>query len=576
VGWYFAAALSHPFSESYPKKVAFMAILHIGHIKAALKKRFEGIIDLSDIPANAPPHERENFFLTRSLSAFVIAELAKIDDKIAAKSVVDGSKDNGIDAFYFDNNERICYLVQSKWIHNGKASIELGEILKFVQGVTDLLEFKIDRFDKLQQKKPEIEAVLSDSSAKFELVVAYTGEQPIAPQARRPLDDLLEEQNDPTELISVRALRQADLHAIVAHQATGDSVKLEVLLREWGIVTEPYLAYYGMVDLEDIGKWKEFGQSLYHRNLRGFKGSTDVNEGIVKTARFAPDNFWYFNNGITILCEKLLKQPLGGSNRASGVFECDGASVVNGAQTVGSIIAAMEAAPNGFHHARVLVRIIDLEKCPPNFAADLTRAANTQNRIEKKDFAALDPEQERLKTELFLEFGKTYAYRTGDREPTPEEGCTLDEATVALACAQKDVNLCVQAKREVSRLYDDISQPPYKLLFNGSVSPLRLWRCVEVLRLVDTDLKIHQVALEGKDRLIAIHGNRFILHLVFRALGNLDDPALDFDEVKELMAKATREMLEQTIIGKEKMFASSYPANFFKNATKCKELAAKI
>ena len=90
-----------------------------------------------------------------------------------------------------------------------------------------------------------------------------------------------------------------------------------------------------MVDLEDIGKWKEFGQSLYHRNLRGFKGSTDVNEGIVKTARFSADNFWYFNNGITILCAKLSKQPLGGSNRASGVFECEGASVVNGAQTVG-------------------------------------------------------------------------------------------------------------------------------------------------------------------------------------------------------------------------------------------------
>ena len=149
-----------------------MAILHIGHIKAALKKRFDGIIDLSDHP-NAPPTERENFFLTRSLAAFVIAEFAKIDDKIAAKAVVDGSKDNGIDAFYYDSNERICYLVQSKWIHNGNASVELGEILKFVQGVTDLLEFKLECFDKLQQKKSEIDAVLSDSQAKFVLVVAY-------------------------------------------------------------------------------------------------------------------------------------------------------------------------------------------------------------------------------------------------------------------------------------------------------------------------------------------------------------------------------------------------------------------
>ena len=132
----------------------------------------------------------------------------------------------------------------------------------------------------------------------------------------------------------------------------------------------------------------------------------DVNEGIVKTARFAPENFWYFNNGITILCDKLSKQPLGGSSRESGVFECEGASVVNGAETVGSILSALDVGPNGFHRARVSVRIIDLEKCPPSFARELTRAANTQNRIEKKDFAAQDPEQDRLKTELLLECGK--------------------------------------------------------------------------------------------------------------------------------------------------------------------------
>jgi hypothetical protein len=115
-----------------------MAILHIGHIKAALKKRFDGLIDLSDIPS-AKGDDLENFLLTRSLAAFVIAELAQIDDKIAAKAVVDGGKDNGVDAFYFDATERICYLVQSKWIHSGKGSIEVGEVHKFLQGVTDLL-----------------------------------------------------------------------------------------------------------------------------------------------------------------------------------------------------------------------------------------------------------------------------------------------------------------------------------------------------------------------------------------------------------------------------------------------------
>jgi hypothetical protein len=552
-----------------------MAILHIGHIRAALKKRFDGLIDLSDVP-NAKGDDLENFFLTRSLAAFVIAELARVDDKIAAKAIVDGSKDNGLDAFYFDPTERVCYLIQSKWIHNGKGSMEVGEVHKFLQGVTDLLESNLGAFDKLRQKKAEIDAALTDSSARFVLVTAYTGEQDLSVEALRPINDFLKEQNDPTELISFQPLRQADLHAVVARQAVGESVKLTILLHEWGKVTEPFLAYYGMVDLQDIATWKQFGQSLYHRNLRGFKGSTDVNEAIVRTARSAPDHFWYFNNGITILCEKLSKQPLGGSNRDSGVFECEGASVVNGAQTVGSIISAIDGGSNEFQRARVLVKIIDLERVPPTFAAELTRAANTQNRIEKRDFAALDPEQDRLKTELLLECEKFYAYKTGDREPSPEEGCTLDDAAVALACAQKDVGLCVQAKREVGRLYDDIQQAPYKILFNSSLTALRMWRSVEVMRAVDEALK-RQANLEGKDRLIAVHGNRFILHLVFRSLGNYESAdSQDFEETKERIPALTLEALAKVTAAKEKQAASSYPANFFKNATKSKELEAAI
>lgn len=552
-----------------------MAILHIGHIKGALSKRFDGLIYLSDQP-NAKDHDRENFFLTRSLAAFAVAELAHTDDKIAAKAVVDGSKDNGIDAFYFDATERVCYLVQSKWIHDGKASIEVGEVHKFLQGVKDLMLGNLDRFDKLRSKKVEVDAALTDSSARFVLVIAYTGEQGLSDDAARPIKEFLEEQNDPTELIEFRPLRQADLHAIVARQAVGESVNLTILLHEWGKVTEPYLAYYGMVNLPDIGPWKQFGQSLYHRNLRGFKGSTDVNEGIIKTARFAPDNFWYFNNGITIICGKLSKQPLGGTNRESGVFECEGASVVNGAQTVGSVISAIEGGSNGFHRGRVLVRIIDLEHCPPGFASELTSAANTQNRIEKKDFAALDPEQDRLKTDLLLEYEKVYAYRTSDREMPQEEGCTLDEATVALACAQKDVALCVQAKREVGRLYDDIQHPPYKILFNPSVTALRLWRSVEVMRLVDDTLR-KRAAEYGKDRLIAVHGNRFILHLVFQGLPGYDSVEDDlFEKIKSQIPEYTLKYLAMTTEGKEKRASTSYAANFFKNATKCKELEANL
>ena len=398
-----------------------MGTIHINHIKKALQTRFTPWIDMSDVSSKAPPEERDNQSLTRSLSAFAIAELAGIDDRIAASYVVDGSDDDGIDAFYFDASEHTCYLVQGKWDNSGKHSIAQGDALKFLKSVNHFLNSNLEHFGKLKSKQHEIENVLSDSAATFVLVITYTGEPDLAPEVRAPINELLAAQNDVSELISYRVLRQGDLHAIVAKKAQGEAVNLEIALQEWGIVDEPFRAYYGQVHLEDIAKWKQHGQNLFIKNLRGFKGSTDVNEGIINTVRSTPQNFWYFNNGITVLCNAIAKKPLGGSGRASGTFECEGASVVNGAQTVGSIIAAVDGGSGHFHNAKVLVRLISLEGCPPNFSRDLTSAANTQNRIEKKDFAALDPEQSRLQTELFLEVGKEYSFRSGDQIPQPAE-----------------------------------------------------------------------------------------------------------------------------------------------------------
>ena len=273
-----------------------------------------------------------------------------------------------------------------------------------------------------------------DASARFTLALAYTGEQSLsAADAERPLRDFLEEMNSPTEVMSLRLLNQAALHSIVASGAIADAVDLEVMLHDWGMVRQPYLSYYGQVAISDIASWGAFGVRLTSKNLRQFRGLTEVNEAIGKTLTASPEKFWYFNNGITILCDSLHKR-LGGNNNETGTFECQGASVVNGAQTVGTIVNVLKAGGDAVPQARVLVRLVSLENCPEGFADEITRAANTQNRIEKRDFAALDSNQKRLRTELYLENQKEYAYQTGEQPPQGDSGCTLDEAAIALAC----------------------------------------------------------------------------------------------------------------------------------------------
>jgi hypothetical protein len=236
-------------------------------------------------------------------------------------------------------------------------------VLKFLQGVNHFLEGKTSLLGpKLQAKNQDIQDVLADSQATFVLVITYTGKPPLSAEVKGPVDQLLQDLNDDDDLVSLQVLRQKELHDIVEQRALGESVDLTIMLHEYGIVRDPYQAYYGQVNVSDIIAWGKFGDHLYHKNIRGFKGSTDVNDSIVSTVKDAPAKFLYFNNGITLLCSELEKQPLGGKCRSSGIFDCKGASVVNGAQTVGSIISALSAPSVTPSTARVMVRL----HCCPN------------------------------------------------------------------------------------------------------------------------------------------------------------------------------------------------------------------
>jgi hypothetical protein len=555
-----------------------MSIIQVNHIQSNCRARFSSLIDMSDVTTQ-DAEERDGHFLTRALAAFSIAALAKIDDTAAAKSVVDEYHDDGIDAFYFDRIEHVAYLVQSKWQRNGGGSIDLGSVLKFIQGVNHFLEGTVAHLGpRMYAKNQDIQDVLADSQATFVLVICYTGKPAISTEVKNPLDALLHDLNDDGDLVSLQILKQKELHDIVEQRALGESVDLTILLHEYGMVRDPYKSYYGQVDVADITAWGKYGDHLYHKNIRGFKGSTEVNDSIADTLKDHSDNFLYFNNGITLLCSELDKRPLGGKSRTSGVFDCKGASVVNGAQTVGSIISVLSS--NLFTPAtttaRVMVRLISLEGCPPDFGTQVTRATNTQNRIEKRDFAALDEEQSRIRSEMLLSLGKEYVYRTGDRAPSPDAGCTLDDAAIALACANPDITYSMIAKREVSRLYEDITKAPYKIFFNSGLTALKIWRAVDVLRRVDGFLKEAQANKEGKERLVAIHGNRVLLFLVFRELSpdifTRETVEEEFSKIPSLAGKCLALLTAEIA----KKYSTSYPAQLFKNITKCKAIANAI
>jgi len=97
----------------------------IDHIPNHLHALFDGKVPPAVSGKTA--QERENNFVSRSLAAFAVHKLSGCTPDEAAASLVDGGGDGGIDAVHYSPTSNTLWLVQSKFIENGRGEPELGE-----------------------------------------------------------------------------------------------------------------------------------------------------------------------------------------------------------------------------------------------------------------------------------------------------------------------------------------------------------------------------------------------------------------------------------------------------------------
>lgn len=549
-----------------------MSTLHVSQIRKTLLRDYRKHIDMSDWTGK-PATQEEAAFLSRALAAFALRHFVDVKEKVAGQAVVDGFDDNGIDAVYCDFELRTLWLVQSKWVESGKKCPDGGDVRKFCDGINDLIEEHYTKFGpRLRSKQKDVEEALGDPNIQIKLVLAYTGPK-IAPASAQPLADLVSELNDTSEMAELIAFDLPGIHACLRRGVEEKPASFDLSLTEWGQVRDPYQSFYGQAAIPDIASLsKEFGYRLFARNIRRFLGDTSINSDIRGTLLTRPEEFLYFNNGVTILCDSIQKLPAGGSSRTTGTFRCEGGRVVNGAQTVG-VIGSTYVGP-AMDAARVFVRIVSLEHCPPQFWSEITRATNTQNRVEKRDFVSLDPRQEELKQDLALE-KIPYAYKSGD-EVKGKKCITLQDLTVALACASGDLLLAILAKKEVGKLWEDVSKAPYTSLFNSSLNATKARRAIDAVRIIEQVLSKITSNAKGdpQERAVARHGNRVIASLVLTRFGMAAGASslLTKDNLKEIRL-LTKRILKALYAEVRTQFRGAYVSRLFYNTTKTSALA---
>lgn len=146
------------------------------------------------------------------------------------------------------------------------------------------------------------------------------------------------------------------------------------------------------VTLKQLAQFvKKDREYLFYSNIRNFLGINKINTKMAETFQKFPKDFWYFNNGVTIVCE---------GYEPKGDFQLliDTPQIVNGCQTVSVIYNQWEALkrPND-QEGTILVKII---RDTNNKRADITRYTNSQNAVTGKDFFALESFQKDLKKQF--------------------------------------------------------------------------------------------------------------------------------------------------------------------------------
>lgn len=553
-----------------------MPNLKMIRVQSKLDELFANKIDLTDATND---EERKNKYYTRAIAALAIVMRCGIDCDSAAKTITDGYHDMGIDAVYNDVAQKKLILVQSKWRKDGNGSVSQEEANTFVAGLKRIINLDFDGCNtKVEAKQSEITAAIRDMDYQIEMIFCHTGSQNMDTYVLRPIDELLTQVNedDTTELLVFVESKLQDIYDYLANGQNSDNIVLDdVLLNNWGTIDAPYKAYYGTIPVAAIGEWfAQYGNRLFAKNIRYYKGSTEVNQGIKEVLKNEPDKFFYYNNGIKILCKKITKKAAYSTDRNTGLFVLEGVSLVNGAQTTGTIGAVYAESPELLTSACVYIQMIDLGDASEEQAIQITKLSNTQNKIEGKDFASLDPNQERLRMELSFE-GIQYLYKAGAKVDSPERQISLDEAIIAQACSLDDLTITALAKRNVGALTENIEKPPYKLLFNGSSNSFSLHNNVQVLRAVDHCISQNEPTVTGRKRLVLVHGNRYLLHKILGRVQQTEGFTTRYigaAEIASMVEAVFTEVWESVYASIEEHFSESYPAHIFKNVGRLKTL----
>jgi hypothetical protein len=371
------------------------------------------VSEIREVHEHYPTWTQDNAFVQWFLQAFLVS-----DPEMAARSVTGVSHDKGVDGVYIDESLGQVSVLQGKLRQGPKPPLESrSDVIAFAQLARKLTESKHEFDAYLSGIDPSVGKLLTEARHRiqrrhFELRLYYvtTG------RCSAPLKSEAEsEVAQAGAVASISVMDRSDILSLLIDYLGGAAPPVPFL--DLPIDSRGIVASDGVVQRYDRGSgieswilsmsgrdlaslYGKAGDRLFARNIRGFLGDTAINDGMLTTLVREADHFWYFNNGVTLICDSARKT----AERGQAVLRVTNPQVINGQQTTRVLYSAPTSHAK---EAAVIVRVISVPRGGDSgqsrfeqLVSNIVAATNFQNHILVSDLRANDARQVHLQREL--------------------------------------------------------------------------------------------------------------------------------------------------------------------------------
>ncbi len=372
-----------------------MNINHLSELRKAVQ----------EFQDNYPQLSPDNAFVAWFLRAFIVGS-----DEEAMKALTGGARDKGIDAVYIDDSTKTVSVLQGKYHQRlGTFNEKRSDIIALGQIGEVLLSDNRNKFDALLADADVIVQDILKEARKaikrndYRLILQFVTTGKISDTHKREAEQLIEDYPRASfETCSYKNLLRRIQDYLEGVAPPVPTINIPIHRAElFGLYDEntEISSWIFAVQGHEIAKiFKDVGIRLFARNIRGFLGNTAINREIEETLKHEPEFFWYFNNGITFICDEARQI----SERGKTYLRANNAQVINGQQTTRVL-----ADVRNNKKAMVVVKLIELPRETEEahsyytkIIGKIVRATNRQNTIKASDLKSNDTEQVRIEREL--------------------------------------------------------------------------------------------------------------------------------------------------------------------------------